>query len=184
MKKWCIAFFCLTSALAAIGQSAKYYDRGFFIKFEVLELAQAFPSIGIGVEQKLSGHSVWISYHHGWDIVNSGHLNKYFSGDYRLHGIYAGYKKIFSSGEWEYFLELQGRYDFTTASVTNGVFYDIDESKTFLFDEGKYKRIRGGIFLTNGFELLAGNHVSIDFYGVLGVGSIDNFYDDVINPSG
>ena len=37
-------------------------------------------------------------------------------------------------------------------------------------------------FLTNGFELLAGNHVSIDFYGGLGVGSIDNFYDDVINP--
>jgi hypothetical protein len=182
MKNW--LFICIIFAFSRslFSQAPEYYDKSFHIKVEPLQLFQAFPAVGIGVEQKFSGHNVYASYHVGWDGLESNKLNTYFSDRYSFTGVHVGYKNIFPSGTWETYLGLEFRFDHVEVDVENGVLYDLEEDFAILFDEARYLRNRFGLFVTHGYELLFGKRLSFEFYGGIGAGYLTNNYDEIINP--
>jgi len=182
MKRSLLTTIVILYFLNGWAQIPDHFYHAFQVKIDPLEIGYSFPRLGIGFEQKFTKHSLWSSFHYGWDGLSTKHLNRYFDGEFNYWGIKAGLKRIYPSGIGEYFIGAQLGYDKTSANIIDDVFYDLDRNTAVLYDQAKYQRSRVGLLLENGYEFFIGNRFSIEFSAGLGIRRIEKWYKNVENP--
>lgn len=153
-----------------------------YLKFDPVEIAFAFPRVGIGIEKKLLKHSLWASFHYGWEELNFGNDLNYYSEPFNFWGIKTGVKRRYPDGIGEYFIGSHLAFDHTSSEVFEDVYYDLKNDDAILFDKGLFQRDRIRLFFEQGYEFFSGDRFTLEMSGGLGVSRIEISYKDVENP--
>lgn len=183
MIKTLLIIFCVGIFIEVFSQeSSEVRSNSLQLEIHPLEIAYAYPRIGLGLEKKFSNYSLWSSVHLGWAGLDYKNGGRSLGQDYTYWGIKSAIKKFYPTGSGEYFFEGQINFDKTSSTYTDGVYYNLEMNTAVLFDEAKYRRSRLGFIIEHGYEFFMGNRLSMEISGGVGIRRIKTLYDDVENP--
>ncbi len=158
------------------------FFKAFQIKPEPLEFVYTFPRLGLGFEQKFEKHSLWVSFHYGWDGLPMNLFNQFDEGPIHFWGINTGLKRIYPNSAGEFYWGLQMTFDKTSAERLDDVYYDLRKKEAVLFDKATFQRNRIGLFIENGYEFFITHRLSLEISTGIGTRLIDRWYTNVDNP--
>ncbi len=181
MKNILIIIAIILTPFFVSSQDVNPFYKAFQIKLSPFEVLYDYYRIGIGVEKKFEHHAIWGSLHFGRELANYSPAEAP-EGYFTYAGVQAGMKWIFPAGIGEYFVGGKFGYDRTRKFYSNDVFYDVDRKVAVLYDQAYNKRFRIAIFADNGYEFFIGPRFSIEVSAGLGVMSMENAYEDIVNP--
>lgn len=182
MKAFLIVMGMSLQVFPMIAQENTPPPSDLYIKFEPSELLFDYPRLGIGLEKKFIKHTIWSSFHYGWEGLNFGNKLFYFSDPFRYWGIQAGVKRRKPDGFGEYFTGLHIAFDHTSADVFDDVYYDLNDRQAILFDAATFQRDRIRLIPELGYEFFSGDQFTLEFSGGLGISWINIHYKEVENP--